>query len=171
MDTAKTSNDLSDLTFWPGNSVWLIVTSWVVFMPYIKQIGQIGTERNMTLTFWPGSGVWCIIPPWVLFVPHMKWIGQIAMEQTSQKLPTTQQLWPSAFWPRNGPYDLFLGHISISQIGRETQSGYGQNFQRAVWLAPLTLWNGYGVWHIMTSWVVFVPHIDGLVQERRNSSA
>ena len=40
-------------------------------------------------------------------------------------------LWQLAFWPRNGPYDLYLGHISISQIGMETQSGYGQNFQRA----------------------------------------
>ena len=58
---------------------------------------------------------------------------------------------------------------SVKLAGR--QSGYGQNFQRAVWLAPLTLWNGNGVRHIMTSWVVFVPHIDGLVQERRNSSA
>ena len=45
-----------------------------------------------------------------------------------------------------------------------------------IWPKPPTgpcdlhLWNGNGVWHIMTSWVVFVPHIDGLVQERRNSS-
>ena len=124
---AKTLKDLRDLTFWPGNSVQHIVTSWVVFMLYIKQIGQIGTERNMTWTFC----VWRIVPSWVLFVPHMKWIGQIAMEQTSRKLPTTHMIWPSAFWPRNGPHDLFLGHISIRQIGRETQSGYGQNFQRA----------------------------------------
>ena len=76
-------------------------------------------------------------------------------------------LWPLAFWPRNGPYDLYLGHISISQIGRETEWIWPK---LPTGLCDLHLWNGNGVWHIMTSWVVFVPHIDVLVQERHNSS-
>ena len=34
-----------------------------------------------------------------------------------------------------------------------------QKFKWPVWPRPLTYWPGIGTWHIVPSWVVFVPHL------------
>ena len=124
VDMAKTSNGpvwLAPLTLWNGNGVWHIRTSWVVFVPHIKQICQIDSkpqnrhdknlEQHVTLyfeqpvwswssAFWPGNGVWHIIISWVIFVQNMKGISQIGTEPWSRHDKNFEQsVWPLTFQP------------------------------------------------------------------------
>ena len=49
----------SPLTYWHENGMWYIVLSWVVFVPHMNIIHEIGNQ----LKFQPGKG-WFVWPKW-----------------------------------------------------------------------------------------------------------
>ena len=116
---------------WPFDLETVCDTSWVVFTPYIKWIGQIGTEQtcDLDLLTWK----WCVM--------HRPSMGFIC---ASYEVNRSNSHGADITKTSNNPYDFhhlpfdlemvlmtcfWATYQSVKLAGR--QSGYGQNFQRA----------------------------------------
>ena len=135
-DTAKISNDPCDLELWPvfllRNDARHIVTSWVVCVPHMKWIGPIGTK----LPGGHGKGSFAAFAVSTRKLRHL--IGPIHFICGTH---TTHEV---RMWTEH--------YIQVKRTKAKTSN-------HPCDLDPLTFWPWNGVRHIITSWVVCVPHM------------
>ena len=137
---------------------WLDLFTWKQYVTYrdlmscvyasyqANRSNRHRTEYDLDLLTWK----WCVMRhPSMGFICASYEVNR-SNSQGADITKTSRQpmwLWPLAFWPRNGPYDLYLGHISISQIGMETQSTFEME------MVCDTSWpHGLYLYHISMGW-------------------